>query len=100
MKFLMREVFLSLIAIMPAPAGGGRPSHRNLNIFRGSGMGSTGGDISRREVSAAFNIKGHSGVTVPVFAYGPGAMAFSGVQDNTGLFHDFFRLLFPGKKQR
>jgi alkaline phosphatase len=64
------------------------------------GMSITDGDNSRREVSADFSIKGHSGVMVPVFAYGPGAMAFTGVQDNTELFHDFFRLLFPGPKQR
>jgi len=44
--------------------------------------------------------QGHSGVMVPVFAYGPGAMAFTGVRDNTELFHDFVRLLFPDKKQR
>jgi alkaline phosphatase len=30
---------------------------------------------------------------VPVFAFGPGATAFSGVQDNTDLFHDFIYLL-------
>ncbi len=64
------------------------------------GMSITGGDVSRREVSAHFSIKGHSGVMVPVFAYGPGAMAFSGVQDNTELFSDFMRILFPGKRER
>ena len=62
------------------------------------GMSITGGDTSRREVSAHFSIKGHSGVMVPVFAYGPGAMAFTGVQDNTELFHDFVRLLSLDKK--
>jgi alkaline phosphatase len=37
---------------------------------------------------------------VPLFAYGSGAMALTGVQDNTELFHDFVMLLFPGKKER
>jgi alkaline phosphatase len=32
-------------------------------------------------------------VMVPVFAYGPGAEAFEGIQDNTDLFRDFYRLL-------
>lgn len=62
------------------------------------GMSITGGDIAKQEVSGAFSIKGHSGVMVPVFAYGPGALSFTGVQDNTELFHDFFRLLSLGKK--
>jgi len=62
------------------------------------GMSITDGDTSRREVSAHFGIKGHSGVMVPVFAYGPGAMAFTGVQDNTELFHDFVRLLSLDRK--
>lgn len=61
------------------------------------GMSITGGDQSKHEVSAVFSFKGHSGVMVPVFAYGPGAMAFTGVQDNTELFHDFYRLLSLGK---
>lgn len=31
--------------------------------------------------------KGHSGVMVPVFAYGPGAEHFSGIYENTNIFH-------------
>jgi len=62
------------------------------------GMSITGGDQAKHEVTGAFSIKGHSGVMVPVFAYGPGAQSFTGVQDNTELFHDFYRLLSLGKK--
>jgi len=62
------------------------------------GMTITGGDLDKGEVTGAFSITGHSGIMVPVFSYGPGAHAFSGVQDNTELFHDFYSLLFPGKK--
>jgi alkaline phosphatase len=84
---------------MLASAGSGRQRPRNLILFIGDGMSITGGDTSRREVSAHFSINGHSGVMVPVFAYGPGAtMAFTGVQDNTELFHDFIRLLSLDKK--
>lgn len=57
------------------------------------GMSITGGDLAKREVTGAFSITGHSGIMVPVFAFGPGASAFSGVQDNTELFDDFVRLL-------
>ncbi|MRR20741.1 alkaline phosphatase, partial [bacterium] len=69
------------------------------------GMSITGGDLSEREVSGSFSIKGHSGIMVPVFAYGPGALNFAGVQDNTDLFRDFYNLLSFGgkdnaKKQR
>jgi alkaline phosphatase len=35
---------------------------------------------------------------VPVFAYGPGADSFTGVQQNTELFNDFIRLLSLKKK--
>jgi alkaline phosphatase len=57
------------------------------------GMSITGGDLAKQEVNGAFSFKGHSGVMVPVFAYGPGAMEFTGIQENTELFHDFVRLL-------
>ncbi len=62
------------------------------------GMTITGGDQAKHEVTGAFSIKGHSGVMVPVFAYGPGALSFTGVQDNTELFHDFYTLLSLSRK--
>lgn len=64
------------------------------------GMSITGGNNEKREVTAAFSFTGHSGVMVPVFAYGPGAIEFTGVQENTDIFRDMFRLLFPDKKRR
>lgn len=63
------------------------------------GMSITGGDLDEGEVTGAFSFTGHSGVMVPVFAFGPGAQAFTGVQDNTELFHDFYSLLFPEKQR-
>jgi alkaline phosphatase len=64
------------------------------------GMSIAGGDLTGKEVTGAFSIKGHSGVMVPVFAYGPGAIEFTGIQDNTELFHDFIRLLSLNKKRK
>ncbi len=57
------------------------------------GMSITSGDFSSREIKANFSLTGHSGIMVPVFAYGPGAMQFSGVNENTDLFRHFMRLL-------
>ena len=64
------------------------------------GMSITGGDLAKREVKAEFSFTGHSGVMVPVFAFGPGATEFTGIQENTGLFHNFFRLLSLDRKRR
>lgn len=89
---------MNLLVVLLASAGSERQRAHNLIIFTCGSMSSTGGDTSRREVSAAFNIKGHSGVMVPVFAYGPGAMTFTRVHDNTKLSHGFIRLLSPDNK--
>lgn len=64
------------------------------------GMSIIEGNLEKKEVNAAFSFKGHSGVMVPVFAYGPGAIEFTGVQDNTEIFNDMYGLLFPGKKRK
>ena len=39
------------------------------------------------EIKEAFSTNGHSATLVPVFAYGPGSEAFSGVYENTEIFH-------------
>ena len=64
------------------------------------GMSITGGDNDKKEVKASFSFTGHSGVMVPVFAYGPGAIEFTGIQENTDIFRDMFRLLFPDRRQK
>jgi alkaline phosphatase len=64
------------------------------------GMSITGGDLARREVTGAFSITHHSGVMVPVFAFGPGSESFTGVHDNTELFHYFYNLLASGKRDK
>ncbi|MDD4189842.1 MAG: alkaline phosphatase [Mangrovibacterium sp.] len=42
-----------------------------------------GGDINAGVVTGGFNTGGHTGVMVPVFAYGPGAREFMGIMENT-----------------
>ncbi|MFW6096390.1 MAG: alkaline phosphatase [Bacteroidota bacterium] len=51
------------------------------------GMTLTDGDIEKKEVEAHFSSDGHTGVMIPVFAYGPGAENFRGVYENTEIFH-------------
>ncbi len=57
------------------------------------GMSIVSGDPDKRELKAHFSVTGHTGIMVPVFAYGPGAMEFTGIQDNTEVFKKIVRLL-------
>jgi len=43
------------------------------------GMAITGGDMNSGMVKAVYALGGHTGVMVPVFAYGPGAEEFIGI---------------------
>jgi alkaline phosphatase len=59
-----------------------------------------GGKLSTGELGAAFTGSGHTAVMVPVFADGPRAAAFGGIQDNTDLFFkmmDAFGFKYPNK---
>lgn len=47
------------------------------------GLSLVNGDLEQGEVQVWFTTKGHSGVMVPVYAYGPGAENFTGVMENT-----------------
>ncbi len=49
------------------------------------GVTITGGDMKTGDVKLSFSTKDHTAVMVPVFAYGPGALNFTGVYDNTEL---------------
>ncbi len=51
------------------------------------------GDLKGGSVSGNFASKGHSGIMVPVYAYGPGAIAFSGIYENTEIYHKIVKLL-------
>jgi alkaline phosphatase len=51
------------------------------------------GDVANRSVAAVYTSTGHTGVVVPVFAFGPGADQFSGFYENTDLFKKIKTLL-------
>lgn len=51
------------------------------------------GDLKSGRVNADFSTKGHSGIMVPVYAYGPGSQKFSGIYENTEIFDKIVELL-------
>jgi len=57
------------------------------------GLALTGGDLDSQYVEGDFGTGGHTAIMVPVFAYGPGAEHFSGIQDNTDLNKKIMQLL-------
>ena len=57
------------------------------------GFAINSGDFNTGEVEGAFTTKGHTGVMVPVFAYGPGAEEFAGMYENTAIFDKMMSLL-------
>lgn len=63
-----------------------------------SGMGLNDGSLLEKSVSAGYTTSGHTGVMVPVFAFGPGSDAFTGVQKNTDLFKKMMDLLSLSEK--
>jgi alkaline phosphatase len=50
------------------------------------GLTLVNGDMKAGTVEAKFATKGHTGVMIPVFAYGPGAEKFIGMYENTSIF--------------
>ena len=68
------------------------------------GMAITGGNMSEGTVTANYTTTNHTGIMVPVFAYGPGAELFQGIQENTAIFDKMMMLLgldsnVPGSKK-
>jgi alkaline phosphatase len=57
------------------------------------GMAINSGNINTGTFEAAFNVKDHTGVMVPVFAYGPGAENFGGIYENTEIFYKMLESL-------
>jgi len=51
------------------------------------GFSLNGGDIKTGRVDGKFTTKDHTGVMIPVFAFGPGAESFAGIYENTAIFH-------------
>jgi len=58
-----------------------------------SGLSIMGGDIRTGKVTPSFACSDHSGVMVPVFAFGPGAGEFGGICENTDIFFKILRLM-------
>ena len=57
------------------------------------GVTLVGGSLEERAVKVHFSTKGHHGIVVPVFAYGPHAEDFVGVYENAELSQKIFKLL-------
>jgi len=55
------------------------------------GMGINKGNLETGELIAKYTSLNHTGVMVPVFAYGPEAFQFGGIQENTDLFHKMIK---------
>lgn len=51
------------------------------------GFSLNGGDMKTGLVEGKFTTGSHTGVMIPVFAFGPGAEQFSGIYENTDIFH-------------
>ena len=58
-----------------------------------SGFGIVGGDVKKGTVQGDFLTVDHTGIMVPLFAYGPGADIFNGVYENTEVFQKIMSAL-------
>ena len=50
------------------------------------GFAINGGSIANRTIEGKFTTKKHTGVMVPIFAFGPGAEEFMGIMENTSIY--------------
>lgn len=50
------------------------------------GLSLLGGDLQRGTLRGAFSTGSHNGISVPVYAAGPGSAVFGGVHENTDIF--------------
>jgi alkaline phosphatase len=57
------------------------------------GFSINGGSLETGLVEGKFTTGSHTGVMVPVFAYGPGAEQFSGILENTDIFQKIKKLM-------
>lgn len=51
------------------------------------------GNLAKKQFTGTFSTKDHSGVLVPVFAFGPGAENFTGFMENTSFKNKLIKLL-------
>jgi alkaline phosphatase len=64
-----------------------------------SGFSIPQGNLKTNEVEGSFTTYDHTGAFVPVFAYGPHSNEFSGVYENTEIFHKIMSLINLSKKE-
>ena len=57
------------------------------------GLTLLGGDKDKGEIQCKFSTTDHSGVMVPVYAFGPGSEMFTGIYENTAIFDKIKKLL-------
>ncbi|HEX2533628.1 MAG TPA: alkaline phosphatase [Chitinophagaceae bacterium] len=57
------------------------------------GLSLTGGSVEKATIRGQFASGDHTALPVPVFAYGPGAQLFTGVYQNTEIYHKLLRAL-------
>jgi alkaline phosphatase len=57
------------------------------------GFAIMGGNMKTGDLRGEFTSKDHTGVMVPIFAYGPGAENFTGIMENTEIHHKIKKLL-------
>ncbi len=57
------------------------------------GLAINNGDYGKKRVNGEYTTGGHTGVMVPVFAFGPGAEHFTGIMDNTDIPQKMMELL-------
>jgi len=57
------------------------------------GMTLNGGDYKKGTVTGKFTSGGHTGIAVPVYAFGPGAGQFTGFMENTDIAKKMMKLL-------
>jgi alkaline phosphatase len=55
------------------------------------GVTITGGDRATHQVRLNFSTMDHTAVMVPVYAFGPGAERFTGIYNNTDIFHKIMK---------
>jgi alkaline phosphatase len=57
------------------------------------GLTLPGGDLKEKTIKSSFSTANHTGVMVPLLAYGPGAVRYTGIHDNTFYFNNFIEQL-------
>lgn len=63
------------------------------------GLTLVGGDLANGEIVGKFSTGNHSGVMVPVYAFGPGAEAFTGIYENTDVFEKISKAMGMKRKK-